>query len=91
MTNKTYNEFVDEINEVEITARDTFYEQLIIQEVRMFIILVQQSNDKDYLIDEDEVNFIIERRGFNELESSCLRQLVYIINKYVEVIQQNND
>lgn len=88
---KTYNEFVDEINDVEITARDSFYEQLIIQEVRMFIILVQQSNDKDYLIDEDEVNFIIERRGFNELESSCLRKLVYIINKYVEVIQQNND
>jgi len=66
-----------------IIARDKFYEHLIFQEIPFWI-------NKNKLIDEEEISYLSERRGFNEFEIQNLKQIANIINKHKVIIDKED-
>ncbi len=77
MSRITADEWVaDQLDEIIIHARDNFYVDLITQEIP-FWYKATLDGEK---IDDSEVDWLINRRGFNEEESKSLRTLASFFN-----------
>lgn len=73
----TFEAWADqELEKLDLEGRDGFYTHLICQEIPMWLGQVREGEE----VSADEVDFLINRRGFNADEAKKLRALAIWIN-----------
>ena len=77
--NMNREQFYDILNsDYKLVGRDDFYTHLLHQEIDWWLSYNFYYND---LISYEDVNYMIERRGFNEDESTQFKNIVKFINE----------
>ena len=83
----TFKEFGERVKNLNLIGRDEFHTQLIFQEYLMWFSLVAKGD----LIQDEEVDFISTRRGFNDDEKKNLIRLAQFLNTNQETIIRLNN
>lgn len=73
----------EELQGLDLAGRDEFHTHLITQEIPMWIGSIREGAT----VDDDEVSWLIKRRGFNEEEQRKLRGLASFLNDRAERIR----
>ena len=82
MKNNIWNKFQNELMKLNLEGRDLFHTELIAQE---YAIFYQQASSGEY-IKKTDIDFLVERRGFNKSEAKKLQSLADFINKNQKTI-----
>lgn len=75
-----------EIAKIKICARDSFYDMLIMQEHPIWFRKISDGK----LIEQSEIDYLIHRRGFNEVEAKSLQSMADFMNANHKLIKQIN-
>lgn len=84
MKQTTEEDFFKILNSTDLTGRDIFYTHLIKQE---FNIWYNQIGKYNNLLDINDLNFLTERRGFNEDEALKIKWLFGYMNNNFDLIR----